>query len=215
MNSRIAASRPAGSVPASRASHARSGHVSRERALGRSRSATASWSRSIKISASFHHDSRRDKPSSDTARDHQKDQLQAHKPKIIPSPDRHRTSARRRTPSRASPSICPGGAGLRHPQVWPGPCRLRRRALPGSLFFLSRPGPRCGLCHNHAGAAAGRKRVPGRRCRRLGRSRTQGVMARARRSRTASRDRPTSSIRLAVDHNSAGSSAHSCSTTVT
>jgi hypothetical protein len=67
--SRIAARRSAGSVPASRASHARSGHVSRERALGRSRSATASWCRSIKISASFHHDSRRDKPSSDTARE--------------------------------------------------------------------------------------------------------------------------------------------------
>lgn len=45
--------------------------------------------------------------------------------------------------------------------------------------------------------------------------RTQGVMARARRSNTASRDRPALSIRLAAGHNSAGSPAHSCSTTVT
>lgn len=44
---------------------------------------------------------------------------------------------------------------------------------------------------------------------------TQGVMARARRSRTASRDRPASSIRLAAGHDPAGSPAHSCSTTVT
>ena len=67
--SRIAARRSIGSVPASRARNARSGHVSRARAPGRSRPATASWWRSMRISASFHHASRRDKPSSDTARE--------------------------------------------------------------------------------------------------------------------------------------------------
>jgi hypothetical protein len=67
--SRIAARRSIGSVPASRASNARSGHVSRARAPVRSRPATASWWRSMRISASFHHASRRDKPSSGTARE--------------------------------------------------------------------------------------------------------------------------------------------------
>jgi hypothetical protein len=38
-----------------------------------------------KISASLHRDYRRDNPGSDSARDAQEDQLQAHKPKIIPS----------------------------------------------------------------------------------------------------------------------------------
>jgi len=42
MISRIAARRSAGTVPASSASHARSGHVKREWARGRLRSATAS-----------------------------------------------------------------------------------------------------------------------------------------------------------------------------
>jgi hypothetical protein len=60
---------PASTVPASSASHARSGHVNQARAFGRSRSATASWWRSIKISASFHHDSRRDSLSCDMTRD--------------------------------------------------------------------------------------------------------------------------------------------------
>ena len=83
--SRIAARRSIGTVPASSDSHARSGHVNLARVPGLPRSATASWCRSIKISASFHHDSRRDNPSSDTARDNYEDQLQAHKPKIIPS----------------------------------------------------------------------------------------------------------------------------------
>jgi hypothetical protein len=59
--SEVAAS---GTVPASSASHARSGHVNRVRAFGRPCSATASRWRSIKISASFHHDSRRDSLSS-------------------------------------------------------------------------------------------------------------------------------------------------------
>jgi hypothetical protein len=68
-SSRIPASLPAGTVPASSASHARSGHVNRARTFGRSRPATASWWRSIKISASFHHDSRRDSLSSDMTRD--------------------------------------------------------------------------------------------------------------------------------------------------
>jgi hypothetical protein len=44
-------------------------NVNRARAFGRSRSATASWWRGIKISASFHHDSRRDSLSSDMTRD--------------------------------------------------------------------------------------------------------------------------------------------------
>jgi hypothetical protein len=65
--SRIPARRSMGSVPASSASHARSGHVSRTCTRGRGRSATASWWRSIKISASFHHDSRRDNLISDMA----------------------------------------------------------------------------------------------------------------------------------------------------
>jgi hypothetical protein len=68
-SSRIPASPPAGTVPGSSASHARSGHVNRVRAFGRSRSATASWWRRFKISASFHHDSRRDSLSSDVTRD--------------------------------------------------------------------------------------------------------------------------------------------------
>ena len=58
--SRIAAKRSIGSVPASSASHARSGHVKRERAGGRSRRATESWWRSMRISAPFHHDSPHD-----------------------------------------------------------------------------------------------------------------------------------------------------------
>jgi hypothetical protein len=67
--SRIAARPSIGSVPASRASNARPGHVSPARALGRSRPATAGWCRSMRISASFRYASRRDKPSSDTARE--------------------------------------------------------------------------------------------------------------------------------------------------
>ena len=68
-SSRIPARLTAGTVLASSASHARSGQVNRARAFGRSRSATASWWRSIKISASFHHASRRDSLSSDMTRD--------------------------------------------------------------------------------------------------------------------------------------------------
>ena len=51
----------------SRASTVRSGHVSRVRAPGRPRPATASWWRSMRISASFRHAFQRDRPSSDTA----------------------------------------------------------------------------------------------------------------------------------------------------
>jgi hypothetical protein len=52
-----------------------------------------------------------------------------HKPKIIPSPDRHRTSARRRTPSRASPSIRPVGFHTHDASAQPGHL-LPRRSLP-------------------------------------------------------------------------------------
>ena len=67
-SSRIPARLTAGTVPASSASHARSVHISRARAFGRSGSVTASWWRSIKISVSFH-DSRRDSLSSEMTRD--------------------------------------------------------------------------------------------------------------------------------------------------
>ena len=115
--SRIAARRSIGSVPASRASNARSGHVSRARAPGRSRPATASWWRSMRISASFHHASRRDKPGSDTARETIR--------KISFKPTSRRSSHLRsgqdrpgayRTLQRALQGLCPGGAGFRHPQ---------------------------------------------------------------------------------------------------
>ncbi len=102
--SRIAARRSIGSVPASRASNARSGHVSRARTLGRSRPATASWWRSMRISASFHHASRRDKPSSDTARETIR--------KISFKPTSRRSSH------------------LRSGQDRPGACRTLHRALP-------------------------------------------------------------------------------------
>jgi hypothetical protein len=45
---RNSAQRPAGRVPASNASHDRSGHVNRERVRGRLRWATASWWRGIR-----------------------------------------------------------------------------------------------------------------------------------------------------------------------
>jgi len=89
--SRIAARWSIGSVPASRASNARSGHVSRARAPGRSRPATASWWRSMRISASFHHASRRDKPSSDTARE------TIRKISFKPKAEDHPTSGRAKT----------------------------------------------------------------------------------------------------------------------
>jgi hypothetical protein len=119
--SRIAARRSIGSVPASRASNARSGHVSRARAPGRSRPATASWWRSMRISASFHHASRRDKPSSDTARETIR--------KISFKPTSRRSShlrsgqdrpGARRTLDRALQGLCPGGTGFRHPQAEEG-----------------------------------------------------------------------------------------------
>ena len=115
--SRIAARRSIGTVPASRVSNARSGHVSRARAPGRSRPATASWWRSMRISASFHHVSRRDKPSSDTARETIR--------KISFKPTSRRSSHLRsgqdrpgacRTLQRGLQGLCPGGAGFRHPQ---------------------------------------------------------------------------------------------------
>src|SRR5690242_3380783 len=111
--SRIAARRSIGSVPASRASKARSGHVSRARALGLSRPATASWWRSMRISASFHHASRRDKLSSDTARETIR--------KISFKPTNRRSSHLRpghdrpgacRTLHPALQGLCPGGAGF-------------------------------------------------------------------------------------------------------
>ena len=119
-DSRIAARRSAGTVPASSASHVRSGHVNRARVLGLSRSATVSWCRSIKISASFHHDSRRDNPSSDTARETIR--------KISFKPTSRRSShplpslpaaGHGMKPTRAPQGICPGGIGFRHPQENP------------------------------------------------------------------------------------------------
>ena len=79
--SRIAARRPAGSVPASRASHARSGHVSR----ARRQRADAGASRSRRPPPRFapRHAQQRYRTG-----DNQEDQLQAHKPKIIPPPAR-------------------------------------------------------------------------------------------------------------------------------
>jgi hypothetical protein len=127
--SRIAARRSIGSVPASRASNARSGHVSRARAPGRSRPATASWWRSVRISASFHHASRRDKPSSDTARETIR--------KISFKPASRRSSHLQsgqdrpgacRTLDRALQGLCPGGTGFRHPQVPPCGARVPNAA---------------------------------------------------------------------------------------
>ena len=66
-----------GSVPASSASHARSGHV-----CPRMR-----HQHNIKISASFHHDYRCDSLISDIARDTTRKISFKHKQKIIPPPD--------------------------------------------------------------------------------------------------------------------------------
>ena len=115
--SRIAARRSIGTVPASSASHARSGHVNRARAPGLSRPATASRCRSIKISASLHHNSRRDNPSSDTAREtirkisfNPTSRKSSH-PLSSPPAAGHGTK-----PTRAPQGIYPGGIGFRHPQ---------------------------------------------------------------------------------------------------
>ncbi len=51
--------------------------------------------------------------------DHQEDQLQAHKPKIIPPPAEQDRPGRRRAldrTHRVPKAICPGGTGFRHPQ---------------------------------------------------------------------------------------------------
>src|SRR6266567_2390424 len=72
----------------------------------------------MRISASFHHASRRDKPSSDTARETIR--------KISFKPTSRRSSHLRsgqdrpgayRTLDRALQGLCPGGTGFRHPQV--------------------------------------------------------------------------------------------------
>ena len=85
---------------------------------GRSRLATASWWRSMRISESFHHASRRDKPSSDTARETIR--------KISFKPTSRRSSHLRsgrdrpgacRTLDRALQGLCPGGTSFRHSQV--------------------------------------------------------------------------------------------------
>ena len=73
---------------ASRARHARSGHVKCARARDRSRCATANWRRNIKNSASFHHASQGDSLSSDIRWETiMKVSFYAHKPKIILPPD--------------------------------------------------------------------------------------------------------------------------------
>jgi hypothetical protein len=131
------ARRSIGTVPASSASHARSGHVNRARTSGLPRSATASWCRSIKISASFHHDSRRDHPSSDTARETIR--------KISFKPTSRRSShpvsslpaaGHGMKPARAPQGICPGGIGFRHPHHRLGPfhgrfVHVRHISVPG------------------------------------------------------------------------------------
>src|SRR5215831_18003620 len=88
----------------------------------------------MRISASFHHDSRRDKPSSDITRETTTNI--SFKPTSRRS-SHHRTghgpSARRRTPGRAPQGICPGDTGFRHPQVRDlprQPRRLQRIGLP-------------------------------------------------------------------------------------
>ena len=88
--SRIAARQSIGSS-GQQGKHARSGHVSRTRAPGRPRPATASWWRRMSISASFHHASRRDKPSSDTARE------TIRKISFSPQAEDHPTSGRAKT----------------------------------------------------------------------------------------------------------------------
>jgi hypothetical protein len=108
-----------GSVPASSASHARSGHVSRACTRGRCRCATASWWRSITISASFH-DSRRDNLISGMAWDTTRkisfkptSRRSSHLQTAQDRPGRRRTLNRDgRVPSR----ICPGDKGFRHAQ---------------------------------------------------------------------------------------------------
>src|SRR5215831_16395985 len=67
----------------------------------------------MRVSASFHHDSRRDKPSSDITRETTTNI--SFKPTSRRS-SHHRTghgpSARRRTPGRAPQGICPGDIGF-------------------------------------------------------------------------------------------------------
>src|SRR5215472_7292808 len=72
----------------------------------------------MRVSASFHHDSRRDKPSSDITRETTTNI--SFKPTSRRS-SHHRTghgpSARRRAPGRAPQGICPGDLGFRRPQA--------------------------------------------------------------------------------------------------
>jgi hypothetical protein len=145
--------KPAGRQrPGEQGQPCRSGHVSREQALGRSRSAIASWCRSIKISASFHHDSRHERPSTDTARE------TTRKINFKPTSRRsshhragHRVSARRQRPAtfqqafgqtaqvfgtlRVRASRSGAAAGVRA-AAWPG--RQAPRGQP-SLALAGRP----------------------------------------------------------------------------
>ena len=79
--------------------------------------APSSCVRGARISASFHHDSRRDKPSSATTRDAMR--------KISFKPTSRRSShpqqgQHRPAPLRTQRGIRPGGTGFRHPHVSPG-----------------------------------------------------------------------------------------------
>ena len=185
MISCIAARRSIGSVPASRASNARSGHVSRARAPGRSRLATASWWRSMRISASLHHASRRDKPSSDTARETIR--------KISFKPASRRSSHLRsgrdrpgacRTLDRALQGLCPGGTSFRHSQV---PAVRQSSSARSGCTLPSRPDR-----HTGSGAEGGSPRAQApapipKPSERSGGLRLPGVPCRTRRVRCAHR----------------------------
>ena len=81
----------------------------------------------------------------------QEDQLQAHKPKIIPPPVGPRPARRMPNAPPRSAGLCPGGAGCRHPQACragfcpASACRRRPAAIPASRKRIEPPASVCAV----------------------------------------------------------------------
>jgi hypothetical protein len=81
----------------------------------------------MRIPASFHHHSRRDNPSGDNGTgNNQKDQLHAHKPKVIPRPGRQR-GAEKSAISGASGQVAQVFGT--HSTKWPQPLQKPQPSL--------------------------------------------------------------------------------------